>query len=244
MLASGNLIGLPEIVPGRYIEIKDVDSADEGIYYIREVSHHFGSDGFTTDFTVGEKTDKWIAASNHSGKGPFEKCSGVMRAVVKENWNEDQPGKVLVEFLTGEQGKNSTKWLPVLQPYCGKGYGFYFHPEIDTEVVVGSLMGDVNSLMVLGSLWNQVDGLPEDTAGENNTVKRIRTKGNHEIIFDDDKESAKIQISTGNKLHIELNDKEECISIFDEKRKWIANQYKGWRASYLCKKEDHSVGRK
>ena len=214
--ASGNLIGLPEIVPGRYIEIKGVDSADEGTYYIREVSHNFGSDGFTTSFTVGEKTDKWTASEAYKGKESSGKCSGVMRAVVKENWNEEQPGKVLVEFLTGEQGKNNTKWLPVLQPYCGNGYGFYFHPEINTEVVVGSLMGDINSLMVLGSLWNQVDALPADTAGENNTIKRIRTKGNHEIIFDDDEESAKIQIYTGNKLYIELNDKEECISIFDE----------------------------
>lgn len=218
LIASGSLIGLPEIVPGRYIEIKGVDSADEGTYYITEVSHSFGSDGFTTNFTVGEKTDKWILNEERKGKEGAGKCSGVMRAVVKENWNEEQPGKVLVEFLTGEQGKNNTKWLPVLQPYCGNGYGFYFHPEIDTEVVVGSLMGDVNSLMVLGGLWNQVDGLPADTAGEKNTIKKIRTKGNHEIIFDDDKETAKIQIYTGNKLQIELNDKEECISIFDDKK--------------------------
>lgn len=216
--ASGNLIGLPEIVPGRYIEIKGLDSADEGTYYITEVSHSFGSDGFTTNFTVGDKTDKWTLDKESKRKERSGKCSGVMRAVVKENWNEEQPGKVLVEFLTGEQGKNSTKWLPVLQPYCGNGYGFYFHPEINTEVVVGSLMGDVNSLMVLGSLWNQVDALPADTAGEKNTIKRIRTKGNHEIIFDDDEETAKIQIYTGNKLHVELNDKEKCISIFDENK--------------------------
>lgn len=215
--ANGSLVGLPEIVPGRYIEIKGLDASDEGIYYIRDVSHSFGSDGFTTSFTVGERSDRWT--EDEARREPYMsgKNKNIMRAVVKENWNAEQPGKVLVQFLTGEEGKNITKWLPVLSPYCGNGYGFYFHPEVDTEVVVGSLAGDENSLVVMGNLWNQADTLPADTAGEKNTIKRIRTKGNHEIVFDDDEESAKIQIYTNNRLHMEMDDAAQCISLFDEK---------------------------
>lgn len=215
--AGGSLIGLPEIVPGRYIEIKGVDATDEGTYYIRDVSHSFGSDGFTTGFTVGERSDRWTGDEEKKESRMSGRNKGAMRAVVKENWNEEQPGKVLVQFLTGEKGKNITKWLPVLNPYCGNGYGIYFHPEVDTEVVVGSLGGDENSLFVMGSLWNQADVPPAGTAGEKNTIKRIRTKGNHEIVFDDDGEAAKIQINTSNGLHMEMEDGAQCITLFDEK---------------------------
>lgn len=217
--AGGSLIGLPEIVPGRYIKISGVASIDAGDYYITEVNHDFGSDGFTTSFTVGERKDRLILGENDRKQQADSKYKGVMRAVVKENWDEEQPGKVLVEFLTGEDGKNFTKWLPVMQPYCGNGYGFYFHPEIGSEVVVGSMAGDVNSLVVMGSLWSGENQIPKETADEGNTIKRIRTKAQHEIVFQDDEENAQIQILTKGKLHIVLNDKEKMISVFDEKEK-------------------------
>ncbi len=217
--AAGSVMGMPELVPGRYIRIKGVDPDDAGVYHIKEVRHSFDSSGFTTDFLAGDENDRWTAGESREGAEASGRCMGMMRAVVKENWNEEEPGKVLVEFLTGEQGKNGTKWLPVLSPYCGAGYGFYVHPEIGTEVLVGSLMGDINSLMVIGSMWNQVDQIPENTAGEENIIKKFRTKGNHEIIFDDGEDSGQIKICTNKKLLIELKDKEKSISISDENGK-------------------------
>ena len=44
-------IGLPEIVPGRYIKISNIGSSNS--YYIKSVSHSFGDGGFTTDFELG-----------------------------------------------------------------------------------------------------------------------------------------------------------------------------------------------
>lgn len=214
---TGSLVGLPEIVPGRYIKISGVDSDDEGIYYIREVCHSYGSDGFTTQFTAGECGDSWIGYEKPGDADTYNSCRGIMHAVVKDNWNEEEPGKVLVEFIAGEEGKKDTKWLPVLRPYCGNGYGFYFHPEIGTEVIVESMLGDANSLVVLGNLWNQEDQLPVETAGAENEIKRIRTKGDHEIIFKDNEESGKVQINTNKKLHITLDDENEKITVFDEK---------------------------
>ncbi|MDE5864927.1 MAG: phage baseplate assembly protein V, partial [Lachnospiraceae bacterium] len=208
----GNTIGLPEVVPGRYIEIKGVDSEDVGVYYITSVVHNFGSDGFTTSFSLGNSPTILAKGDDTLERKKSGKCAGVIRAVVKENWDEEHPGKVKVEFLTGEEGKKSTKWLPVAQPYCGNGYGFYFHPEIDTEVVVGSQLGDMNSLIVLGALWNKVDEPPADAVQEDNFIKKIRTKGKHEIVFDDNEDSAGIQIYTGNGLYIKLNDKDKYIS--------------------------------
>ena len=50
---SGTCIGLPEIVPGRFLELKKLDSTLDNKYYVKSVSHSLGSDGFTTKFTIG-----------------------------------------------------------------------------------------------------------------------------------------------------------------------------------------------
>ena len=48
--AEGELVGLPEIVPGRYLKIKDLDEMADKSYYITEVCHHFSESRFTTVF--------------------------------------------------------------------------------------------------------------------------------------------------------------------------------------------------
>lgn len=51
----GSCIGMPVLIPGRYLSISGIDQSVDGDYYIKAVSHTFGSDGFTTDFTLGGK---------------------------------------------------------------------------------------------------------------------------------------------------------------------------------------------
>lgn len=218
IVAGGSLIGLPEVVPGRYLKISGLDSSDAGTYYIQEVRHEYGEDGFVTGFTVGEADDGWTVPLV-SEENAWNRQNGLMRAVVKENWNEEHPGCVLVELLSGTEGRKSSQWLPVMQPYCGNSYGIYFLPEIDTEVLVGSQMGDMNSLLVLGALWNQSDQLPADTAVEENTIKKIRTKGGHEIFFDEAEESAQLTMHTAENLCISMMEKEKKILISDAEGK-------------------------
>ncbi|MDR0469839.1 MAG: hypothetical protein LBH09_07700 [Peptococcaceae bacterium] len=50
---SGVCIGLPEVVPGRFIELKKLDKSIDNKYYITNVSHSLGSDGYTTRFNIG-----------------------------------------------------------------------------------------------------------------------------------------------------------------------------------------------
>ena len=48
--AEGELIGLPEIVPGRFLKVEDVDALADKSYYISEVTHRISESGFTTSF--------------------------------------------------------------------------------------------------------------------------------------------------------------------------------------------------
>jgi uncharacterized protein involved in type VI secretion and phage assembly len=144
------------------------------------------------------------------------KCFSIVTGIVKENYNENFPGKVLVEMYFGEKGKTSTEWIRVMQPYCGKEFGEYFIPEVGTEIVLGFNLGEINKPIVLGCLWNDIDKLPPNLANQENSIKSIKTKGGHEITFDETKDKEKIQIKTNGKLTVLLEDKESKISIQDE----------------------------
>lgn len=149
------------------------------------------------------------------------KIHGITTGVVKENWDKKDKkykGMVRVEFFLGETGKTLTEWIRVAQNYAGNGYGNYWLPEVGDEVILAFNLGDINSPYVIGSLWNDAkDKIPEGTVNEKNTIKRIKTKGGHEIIFEDEKDKEKIEIHTPGKLKISLEDEKKIIVIQDEK---------------------------
>ncbi len=55
MQASISCVGLPELVPGRFVKIDGVDEMVDKSYYVIEVSHHFSQDGFQTTL----RTEGW-----------------------------------------------------------------------------------------------------------------------------------------------------------------------------------------
>lgn len=158
-----------------------------------------------------------LLLQSQNGNRDESRCFSVMTGVVKENYDEKQPGKVLVELYFGEKGKTSTDWISLMQPYCGKEFGEYFIPEIGTEVVLGFNLGNIHRPIVLGCLWNELDKIPKEVANKDNSIKCIKTKGGHEIIFDETKDKENIKITTKGKLNIAFEDKDQKITIQDEK---------------------------
>ncbi|SET16223.1 phage baseplate assembly protein V [[Clostridium] polysaccharolyticum] len=144
------------------------------------------------------------------------KMWGVTTGIVLQNWDEKQPGKVKVEMNLGTEGKNVSGWIPVMTPYGGKEYGLYTLPEVGALVIVAFLMGDRNRPVVIGSLWNQKNSLPADTAKEKNAVKRFKTKGGCEVIFQEEESKEKITVHTPGELTLLLDDEKKTISIQDK----------------------------
>lgn len=50
---SGSCIGMPQIVPGRFIRITGLDEHVNGLQYITEATHKLSMSGYTTDITIG-----------------------------------------------------------------------------------------------------------------------------------------------------------------------------------------------
>ena len=151
--------------------------------------------------------------------GRSEEIASLAIGKVKENWDQKNPGKVKVEYFLGTTGKNVTAWVPVAVPYAGDTYGTYFLPEIGSTVVLGFNMGDRNMPIVLGCLWNDVNKLPTGTAAKENPKKQIRTKGENEILFSDEKKKQSIEVHTPGDLKIKLTDEKQNITISDKNSK-------------------------
>ena len=45
-------MGLPELIPGRYITLKGFDKSTADKYFISKVTHEFSEDGYYTSFEV------------------------------------------------------------------------------------------------------------------------------------------------------------------------------------------------
>ena len=52
-IGSGTTLGLPELVPGRFIKIENVDALFDRTYYITEVIHVYSGESFRTQFEIG-----------------------------------------------------------------------------------------------------------------------------------------------------------------------------------------------
>lgn len=52
-VGSGSSVGMPELIPGRYLQIKGLDSMVDHKYYVTEVTHVLNENGFLTYFQIG-----------------------------------------------------------------------------------------------------------------------------------------------------------------------------------------------
>lgn len=111
---------------------------------------------------------------------------GIAIGTVKENWDEDYPGMVKVEYVLGLAGKSETGWLSVMSSFAGAGYGAYQLPEVGSRVVVGFEGGDPNRGVVLGNIWSPADTLPDGAANENNSKKMWKSKAGYEVYVDEE----------------------------------------------------------
>lgn len=49
---EGSCLGIPELIPGRYIRIEGLDGEAEGSFFMSKVRHRFDRDGYTTSFEI------------------------------------------------------------------------------------------------------------------------------------------------------------------------------------------------
>lgn len=152
-----------DVVPGGRIEIEDVKTEWNGIYYVTAVEHSFG-DGkpFTTRFTVGslEPATMVDLLGSSSASTRDRLAANLAIGIVTDNEDPDGLGRVKVR-LPELSDDNESWWARLVQHGAGSGRGWMTIPEIDDEVVVAFEHGDIQHPYVLGGLWNGVDPMPD-----------------------------------------------------------------------------------
>lgn len=124
-------------------------------------------------------------------------------AIVTDNSDPDNLGRIKIQFPWDDEA-NQSYWARVVTPMSGDSFGVNFLPEVDDEVLVCFLGGDIQRPVILGSLWNQNLMPPYSNEDGENNIRAIKSRSGHEIILNDKSGYEKIEIKHSNGQRIML----------------------------------------
>ena len=124
----------------------------------------------------------------------YPRCS-TQRAIVADNKDPEQLGRIRVQFLwQTSRTASMTPWLRITQPHGGDDKGFYFIPEIGEEVMVAFENGNAEKPYVVGTLYHGQQRPGNPWPDNNNNVKAIRTRNGHTVEIHDEGQGGYIRI--------------------------------------------------
>ena len=142
---------------------------------------------------------------------------GVAIGVVTNNKDPESLGRVRLQFPWMSPSLES-QWARVATLMAGNDRGTYFLPEVGDEVLVSFHHGDIAQPYVIGALWNSKDKPPEKNADGKNNTRIIKSKSGHQIIFNDEQGSERVELTTksGNKVILDDSAGKEKLEIKDK----------------------------
>jgi phage protein D/phage baseplate assembly protein gpV len=202
--AEGMCFGKAGLQPGCQVDVKGLGTRFSGKYRVTAALHTYDkTEGYRTQFTVcGQRNDSVIELVKD--KKPHRVGTGVVIGVVTNLKDPDDAGRIKVQYpWLGDQIESY--WMRVASPSAGENRGLYYLPEVGDEVLIAFEHGDAGSPIVIGSLWNGKNKVPEGNSqlvASDGTVKKriIKSRTGHVIILDDSTDSPGISIidKTGN----------------------------------------------
>lgn len=153
-----------------------------------------------------------------------ERLFGLSVGVVVENYSDKMPGRICVAIPVRDENANELKWAKVAFPSGGAGWGHYFLPEKQDQVLLAFENGNIEKPYIVGCIPRDNDKFLKGAADENNTYKKIQTRNGSCIIFEDgdSQEGAKkdrITVTTGDKQHSLILDNENKKMLISDKEK-------------------------
>ena len=138
---------------------------------------------------------------------------GVVTGVVTDNKDPEGLGRVKLKFPWLVEDDESN-WAPVATMMAGNERGTWFLPEVEDEVLVAFLHGDLRQPFVIGALWNGKDKPPETNSDGNNDIRVIKTRSGHVLRFTDKDGGEKIElIDKGEKNSLVIDTSGDTITI-------------------------------
>lgn len=197
--AEGLALGNPALTAGSIVDVDAVGQRFGGQYFVTAARHHFAADDRyeTTFWVTGHRAEtlRQLLLGPANAEAPRRQAVTLAVGIVSNNDDPEHLGRVKVAFPALSEEHDSA-WARVAAPMAGPDRGLFFVPEMDDEVLVAFVGGDVDNPIVIGSLWNGNDAPPANgrvVSGQGVDRRIFRTRAGHEVLFDDSSGGERIE---------------------------------------------------
>lgn len=208
--------GSSEAEAGKTLELQGLGTSFDGRAYMSGVHHRIRGGNWTTTAELGLSASWFASEAPHvaapGASGQLPPISGLQTGVVKKVAKD--PGgelRVCVDLPLLRWGGEGI-WARLATFYASANVGAFFYPEIGDEVVVGFMNDDPRFPVILGSVYSKKNApplVPEET----NDQKKLKTRGELEISFDDKDKILRLLTPGGHS--VTLDDKAKSLVIED-----------------------------
>ena len=151
------------------------------------------------------------------GKPRAGQMSGLVEAIVIDNVDPEQLGRVKVKYPMLPEMPESY-WARLVMPMAGKERGWMSIPEIDDEVLVSFVRGDIQNAIVVGSLYNGKDTPPYANEDGDNNLRVFQSRSGHRLTFDDTKGKERVEMILHNEeIKVIWDSAEKVLSVYSGK---------------------------
>lgn len=152
-----------------------------------------------------------------------QRIFGAVIGIVAENYSDQMPGRLCVTIPARDESANQLKWAKMAFGYMGSGYGTYFIPEKNDQVVLIFEDGMIEKPLVIGCIPRDKDSFLKKAVTEKNTKKQIQTRNGSRITFEDDENEDgakdKITVATAGDAHLfQIDNEKKMISMCDKEK--------------------------
>ncbi len=208
--------GSAKAKPGTLIELAGVGERFNGNVFVSAVAHEIVDGNWTTDVEFG-MSPQWFAERRDLTAPPagglVPGIEGLQIGIVtKLDGDPDGQNRIQVKVPL-LQAETIGVWARLATFYASSGFGEFFIPEIDDEVILGYLNNDPAHPVILGSVYSAKHTPPYELAADNN-IKAVVTRSDLKLEFDDENKVITVTTPAGNKLII--SDQDKSILIQDQ----------------------------
>lgn len=208
------VLGNSTVALGNCITLASMGTRFDGDAFVSGIRHQISDGQWYTTFTTGID-DNWyldkVKATARTAAGLLPGIKGLVNATVLAIANDpDSETRVQVSIpVIGTDGV----WARLAMPYATNGAGFFWMPEVGSEVLVGFLNDDPGFPVILGSLYS-TNIAPPYTPDDKNTYKAIYSQSKIYLEFDDVNKN--LTITTPGKNQVIFSDQNQNITIQDQ----------------------------
>ena len=185
LTVRGEADGNPKVAVGATVKVAGVGTNLSGKYYVTAVDHIFTGRDFRTRFTSGAFRPSHLVdllgGSGGAGGGGWHQRGPVI-GIISEVGKDTEAGKVKVK-LPSQGDTLVTDWARVTGFGSGPSRGLFIMPNINDEVLVMFEDGDTRRPVVIGSLWNGKDAVPDSLPVQNSAPQEwlLKSRLGHTI---------------------------------------------------------------